>query len=139
MTTRLNPYLSWRGQAAEAMTFYQSVFGGDLTSNTFADYGGMGVPPDEQDQVMHAQLRVSDSFWLMGADAPSTHPEGTPNGHISISGDEVDTIRGWFEALAVGGHVDVPFEQAPWGDHFGQVKDRFGINWLCNAGTGTEG
>lgn len=136
MSARLNPYLNFRGEAADAMAFYQSVLGGELTSSTFAEYGGMGVPEEEQGQVMHAMLVVSDGIALMGADVPSTHPDNSGNGHISISGDDVDTIRGWFAALADGGTVDVPFEQAPWGDHFGQVKDQYGVNWLFNAGGG---
>ena len=139
MTTRLNPYLIWRGQAADAMAFYQSVLGGELTTSTFAEYGGMGVPEEEQGQIMHSQLIVSDGIALMGADAPSTHPDNSGNGHISLSGEDVDTIRGWFEALSEGGTVDIPFEQAPWGDHFGQVKDQFGVNWLLNAGPGGQG
>ena len=136
MTTRLNPYLNWRGQAAEAMAFYQSVLGGELEATTFASYGGMGVPEAEQDQVMHSNLAVSESITLMGSDVPSTHPGEVANGTVSLSGDEVDTIRGWFEGLAEGGTVDLPFEQAPWGDHFGQVTDRFGVTWMFNAGTG---
>ncbi len=56
MTARLNPYLSFRDNAREAMEFYQSVFGGKLNVSTFADAGGMGVPDDEQGKVMHAML-----------------------------------------------------------------------------------
>ena len=133
MTTRLNPYLNWRGQAGEAMAFYQSVLGGDLTSSTFAEYGGMGVPEAEQGQVMHSQLLVSDTITLMGSDVPSAMTGGLRNGTVSLSGDEVDTLRGWYDALAVGGTVDMPLEEAPWGDHFGQVTDRFGITWMFNA------
>ena len=139
MTIRLNPYLNWRGQAADAMAFYQSVLGGELTTSTFADYGGMGVPEAEQGQVMHSQLTVSDSITLMGADQPDSQPAEIHNGTISLSGDDVDTIRGWFEGLAQGGTVDLPFEEAPWGDHFGQVTDRFGVSWFFNAGTGGQG
>ncbi len=136
MSINLSPYLNWRGQAAEAMTFYQSVLGGELLSSTFAEYGGMGVPEEEQGNVMHSQLQVSDSVLLMGSDAPSTMPGDIHNGTVTISGDEVDTIRGWFEALGEGGTVDLPFEQAPWGDYFGQVTDRFGIHWMFNAAGG---
>lgn len=136
MTTRLTPYLNWRGQAEEAMTFYQSVLGGELVLTRFSEYGGMGLPEDEQGLVMHSQLTVSDSMALMGSDVPSSHPVPSSNGHLSLSGHDVEQVRGWFEALSEGGTVDVPFEQAPWGDHFGQVKDRFGVNWLCNAGGG---
>jgi PhnB protein len=139
MTTRLNPYLNWRGQAADAMAFYQSVLGGELTSSTFAEYGGMGVPEEEQDNVMHSQLVVSDSVALMGSDVPSTHPGELHNGTVTLSGDDVDLIRGWYEGLAAGGTVDLPFEQAPWGDYFGQVTDRFGVEWMFNAGQGDEG
>lgn len=136
MPTRLNPYLNWRGQAADAMAFYQSVLGGELVSNTFAEFGGMGAPEDEQGNVMHSQLTVSDSIALMGSDVPSTHPIEISNGTVSLSGDEVETLRGWHAALGEGGTVDLPFEKAPWGDHFGQVTDKFGITWMFNAGTG---
>ena len=61
MTTQLNPYLGFRGQAREAMTFYQSVLGGQLEVMTFADQGGMGVPDSEADQVMHSALSVPDT------------------------------------------------------------------------------
>jgi PhnB protein len=74
----------------------------------------------------------------MGSDAPSSMPGDIHNGTVTISGDELDTIRGWFEALSEGGSVDMPFEQAPWGDHFGQLKDRFGVQWMFNA-AGTPG
>lgn len=135
MSARLNPYLNWRGQAADAMAFYHSVLGGELRSNTFAEFGGMGVPEEEQGNVMHAQLVVSDGICLMGSDVPSTQPGEVTNGTVSLSGDDVDQIRGWFDGLAAGGTVDLPFEKAPWGDHFGQVTDRFGITWLFNSGS----
>ncbi|QCW51142.1 VOC family protein [Nocardioides dongxiaopingii] len=136
MSTRLNPYLMFRGQAEEAMTFYQSVLGGVLDVNTYAQFGGGGVPEAEQGQVMHSQLTTNDTVVLMGSDAPSTMPGQVTNGTVSISGDDLETIRGWFEALAEGGSVDLPFEEAPWGDHFGQVTDRFGVQWMFNSPPG---
>ena len=63
----LNPYLSFKNEAREAMTFYQSVFGGDLTIDTFGQYEGMVQDPAENDLVMHAQLETPDGFMLMGA------------------------------------------------------------------------
>ena len=129
----LNPYLLFPGNAREAMTFYADVFGGELSVMTFGDVGAQhddGTAP--ADGVMHAQLETPDGFTLMASDPPPDAQEATPNGHISLSGDEVDTLTGWFERLAEGGHVDVPLEKQMWGDHFGQVKDRFGVNWLVN-------
>ena len=135
MTTRLNPYLSFRGTAREAMTFYQSVLGGQLDVNAFADFGGMGAPDDEQQWLMHSQLTVSESVVLMGSDQPSSMPGDVKNGTVSISGDDEAGIRAWFDGLAEGGTIDLPLEKAPWGDHFGQLTDRFGISWLFNVGS----
>ncbi len=73
MSTRLNPYLMFRGTAREAMTRYHEIFGGDLDLNTFAEFGGMGMPEEEQHLVMHSQLTANDTVVLMGADAPSHH------------------------------------------------------------------
>lgn len=135
----LNPYLNFKGETREAMDFYQSVFGGELTLSTFGEFGmteheGRPLPADG---VMHSQLTTDAGFTLMAADSPGEH---TPNGHLSLSGDEQEMLRGYWDALVEGGgHVDVPLEVAPWGDAFGQVKDRFGVNWLVNiAGAGQQ-
>ena len=132
MTTQLNPYLNIRGQAREAMTFYQSVLGVQIDVMTLADQGGMGVPDSESDQLMHSSLSVSDSVQLMGADVPS-HMEGDfPNGRIALSGDDVDTLRAWFAGLSEDGTVNVPLEKAPWGDWFGDLTDKYGVSWMVN-------
>lgn len=134
MATVLNPYLNFRAQAREAMSFYQSVLGGELSVMTFADQGGMDVPENEQDQVMHSALVVSDSVQLMGADVPSHMDTGgdVSNGAISLSGDDEATLRGWFDGLSAGGTVAVPLEKAPWGDSFGMFTDKYGVEWMVN-------
>ena len=134
----LNPYLNFEGKTLEAMEFYQSVFGGELTTMTFGEIGmteheGNPIPADG---IMHSQLTTDAGFTLMAADSPGAH---TPNGHISLSGDEDEMLRGYFDRLAEGGTIDVPLEKAPWGDSFGQVKDRFGVNWLVNIAGGGQG
>jgi PhnB protein len=126
----LNPYLQFVGTAREAATFYQEVFGGELNVMTFGDMGG--APDVPEDGVMHAQLETPDGFTLMLSDRPPGMTEVSANGHVSLSGDEVEKLTGFFEALAQGGRVDVPLEKQMWGDHFGQVKDRFEVNWLVN-------
>ncbi|MGI5130950.1 VOC family protein [Pseudonocardia sp. CA-107938] len=131
MATKLNPYLNFRGEAREAMEFYASVFGGELTSSTFAEAGGMGVDESEQQNIMHSQLEAGPDLTLMGADVPSSM-EISPNGSISLSGDDEKTLRGWWDGLAAGGSVTVPLEKAPWGDTFGMLVDRFGVSWLVN-------
>lgn len=140
MPSLLNPYLSFRDTAREAMEHYRSVFGGELTVSTFGEYG-MSEDPGQQDLIMHAQLTTPQGFTLMGADTPPGM-DHTPGSAISVSlsGDDDAELRGFFEGLAQGGQVQVPLEVAPWGDAFGMLVDRFGIQWMVNiAGPGQGG
>lgn len=134
MSVTLNPYIHRDGDAAAALAFYHSVFGGELTSTTFAE-GGTEAGPDEGDKIMHGQLVAPSGLTLMVADAPAAMPT-SPGKNISISlsgGAEDDAVlRGCFDALAQGGETFVPLETAPWGDTFGMLADRFGIEWLVN-------
>jgi PhnB protein len=130
MATRLNPYISFTDNAREAMTFYQQALGGELTINTFGEYGG-----DESvaDGVMHSVLETPDGLTVMASDTPPGMPSRSgDNIMISLSGDDGDTLRARFSALAEGGTIDVPLEKQVWGDEFGSLTDRFGIGWLVN-------
>jgi len=133
MTTRLNPYLNFRDSTRDAMTFYQSVFGGELTISSFKE-AGMPVEAAEQDLIMHSQLETP-ILLLMCSDVPS-HMEWTPNtnGSISLSGGSEDEaeLRGFWEGLADGATITAPLEKAPWGDTFGMLVDKFGVRWLVN-------
>jgi PhnB protein len=134
MTVRLNPYLSFRDNAREAMTFYQSVLGGVLAVSTFADFHASDDPA-EQDKVMHAQLETPDGLVLMGADTPAAMEYRPQAGvSVSLSGDDEAELRGYWERLSEGGTVTMPFEKAPWGATFGMCVDRFGTSWMVNAG-----
>ena len=133
MTVRLNPYLSFRDNAREAMTFYQSVFGGELTVSTFADLHASADPTD-QHKIMHSQLETSEGLVLMGADTPEGMEYRPQAGiSVSLSGDDEARLRGCWERLSEGGSVTMPFEKAPWGDTFGMCVDRFGTNWQVNV------
>jgi len=132
MSVRLNPYLSFRDNAREAMSFYHSVFGGELTVSTFADFDA-SADPTEQDKIMHAQLETPDGLVLMGADTPEGMEYRSQAGvSVSLSGDDELRLRGYWERLSEGGSVTVAFEKAPWGDTFGMCVDRFGTSWLVN-------
>ena len=133
MVTKLNPYLSFRDTAAQAMDFYQSVLGGELTRNTFGEFQ-MAEDPAEADKIMHSQLETPGGLTLMAADTPNSmeHNPGS-NIAVSLSGEDEAELRGYFEGLSAGGTVQAPFELAPWGDTFGMFTDKFGINWMVNA------
>jgi PhnB protein len=136
--TRLNPYISFRGTAREAMEFYRSVFGGELDLSTFSDFQMPGIAEDESNLIMHGQLEAPGGMVLMGADTPASMelPEGSSI-TISLSGDDEAELRGYWDKLAEGGSITLPLEVAPWGDAFGQLTDRFGVSWMVNiAGSG---
>lgn len=140
MSVTLNPYLSFRDNAREAMEFYKSVFGGELTLSTFADLGGSG-DPDDADKIMHGQLDGDNGITLMGSDTPKHMDSGgaiVNATSISLSGDDEPTLRGYWEKLVDGGEEQQPLVVAPWGDAFGMCADRFGVNWMVNI-TGATG
>jgi PhnB protein len=131
MASRLNPYISFDGNARQAMEFYERVFGGTLDLRTFGEYGAQD--PSDADKIMHGQLETGSGFTLMGADTPPgvEHSAGN-NIAVSLSGDDADELRGYWERLSDGGTVSVPLEKQMWGDEFGMCMDQFGIGWLVN-------
>ena len=138
MTSRLNPYLGFRDNAKDAMEFYHSVFGGELNVSTFGELQA-SEDPAEADKIMHAQLETTSGYTLMGADTPNSMEFAPSSNHsVSLSGasEDADELSGYFDKLSDGGTVAMPLEQAPWGDKFGMVIDKFGVQWLVNiAGT----
>ena len=131
MASRLNPYISFDGDARQAMEFYERVFGGTLTLNTFGEFGAQDSP--DADNIMHGMLETDSGFTLMGADTPQgmEHNPGN-NVAVSLSGDDADDLRGYWEQLSDGGAVSVPLEKQMWGDEFGMCVDKFGIGWMVN-------
>jgi PhnB protein len=133
MASVLNPYISFRNNARQAMEFYKDVFGGTLTLSTFGEYGDPNAPG--ADGIMHGQLNTDSGFTLMGADTPpglETNPGD--NITISLSGDDEQELRGYWDKLSQGGTVTLPLEKQMWGDLFGQCTDQFGIPWMVNIG-----
>lgn len=134
MTTRLNPYLGFRDTARQAIEFYHSVFGGELTTSTFGEMHASDDPA-EADKIMHAQLVTDGDLVLMAADTPNSMDHTPGSSHsISLSGGAEDEaeLRGCWDGLSDGGTVTVPLEPAPWGDTFGMCVDRFGVGWMVN-------
>ena len=133
MVTRLNPYLSFRDNAREAMEFYQSVFGGELTVSTFGEFQA-SEDPAEKDKVMHSQLEATNGLVLMGADTPNSmdYNAGGDQVSVSLSGEDNDELTDYWEKLSAGGTVQQPLTAAPWGDSFGMCDDKYGVHWLVN-------
>ncbi|MFC5664298.1 VOC family protein [Kitasatospora misakiensis] len=131
MPSILNPYITFNGDARQALEFYQQVFGGELSLNTYGDFGAGEGPGG--DRIMHGMLSTSSGFTLMAADNPPG-TDYTPGGNISVSvsGEDDTELRDYWAKLSGGGSVAVPMEKQMWGDVFGMCTDRFGITWLVN-------
>lgn len=132
MQSRVNAYLSFRNNARQAMEFYKSIFGGKLTTSTFKEFG-MAQDPASADLVMHSMLEGDNGITFMGSDTPPGMPfsEGS-RVSMALSGDNTAELTGYFEKLGQGGTVKMPLAAAPWGDSFGMLTDKFGIDWMVN-------
>ena len=131
MTVNLNPYLAFDGNAAEAMEFYKSVLGGELTINTFGQLGQ--TDPAVADKVMHAQL-TGGLGTLMASDLGPGMPYSPGNTiTVSLSGDPAQGLEDAWAKLSDGGQVTMPFEKQMWGDIFGMLVDKFGVPWMVNV------
>ncbi|MGO2683919.1 MAG: VOC family protein [Microbacterium sp.] len=129
----LNPYLSFRDSAREAMEFYLDVLGGDLAVSTFDEMPGSGTAEGEENLVMHAQLNAPGGLVLMASDTPTGMEYEKPQGiSVSLSGgkDDSDYLHSAWEGLLDGGAAVEPLAAAPWGGEFGMLVDRFGISWM---------
>ena len=131
MSSRLNPYLTFDGNARQAMEFYASVFGGNLAVNTFAEFGAAGSPDAER--IMHAQLETDAGYTIMASDVTSDMQyEPIAGSSLSLSGDDADRLRGYWDKLSTDGTVTMPMQKQAWGDEFGMCVDKFGVPWMVN-------
>jgi PhnB protein len=131
VASRLNPYVSFRDNAREALEFYKDVFGGNLSINTFGEYGDSNAP--EANNVMHGQLETDRGFTLMASDTPPGMDFNPGNNiTISLSGDDEQELRGYWEKLSEGANVTMPLEKQMWGDVYGQCTDKFGVPWMVD-------
>lgn len=132
MESYLSPYLAFNGNARAAMEFYHGIFGGTLDITTFKDYQ-MSKNPADDDKIMHSELLTPGGLRLMGSDVTSDITLSTGSAiSLSLMGDNAAELTAWFNGLAVGGTITEPLVAAPWGDTFGMVRDKFGIDWMVN-------
>jgi PhnB protein len=129
------PYLFFKGNAKQAMEFYKAVFGGELTIMKMSESPeAMQMPGANPDDVMHARLK-DGSFELMASDSGKASDK-MAKVELSINGpSSAETeMRGMFNKLAEGGEVKMKLEKMPWGDIYGQITDKFGVDWMMDIG-----
>jgi len=131
MASRLNPYLNFNGNARQALEFYASVFGGTPSIMTFAEFGAKDSP--DADRVMHGMLETDAGYAIMASDVTSDMEHHPVSGcTMSLSGDEADLLRGYWEKLSAGGTTTMPLQKQAWGDEFGMCTDGFGVPWMVD-------
>lgn len=132
----LTPYLSFDGNCAEAMKYYERVIGGELKSllkNSQIPGACEHLPPGNEDRIMHAYLG-GNGFELMAGDAVVGWPIEPMKGfHLTVTYTDVDDARRVFDALADGGKVTMPFEKTFYAEASGMLVDRYGTPWIVNG------
>jgi PhnB protein len=134
--TKLHPYLNLPGNTEEAFNFYKSVFGGEFTSVVrFKDMQMGNIPEQDQGKIMHIGLPIGNDQFLMATDTlESLGQKLVPgnNVYIMISPDSREEADRLFNALSADGKVEMPMADQSWGDYYGSLRDRFGVQWMLN-------
>ena len=132
--TTINPYINFNGNAEEAFTFYKSVFGGEFaTIVRFKDLESpeFSVPAANADKIMRIALPIGDNV-LIANDVPpelGTVNERENRSKISVNADSRDEADKIFNGLSIGGEIEMPIAESPWGTYFAMFRDRYGIEW----------
>lgn len=132
----LEPYIFFKGNAKEAMEFYKSVFGGELTMSTLGEspkevLEQMKIDQARYGEIMHASLKGPVN--LMGSDSQKAS-DHSAKVELSLGGTDGARMKEIFNKLAEGGTVKMPLQKQFWGDTFGTLTDKFGIDWMMNIG-----
>ncbi len=132
MQSQLKPYLNFKDCTRDAMEFYKGVFGGKLAMQTYKEFHA-SEDPSEDNKIMHAELEGDNGISFMAADTPNRmeYRPGT-NYSMSLNGDNEKELKNYFQKLSSGGKVTMPLEKSPWGDTFGMLTDKYGVNWMVN-------
>ncbi|MCX6133159.1 MAG: VOC family protein [Ignavibacteriales bacterium] len=134
---QINPHINFNGNAEEAFTFYRSVFGGEFAKiMRFKDISSPEFPVTENDanKIMHIALPIGKNI-LMANDVPESMGQTNENEHrskISISAESKEEADKLFYGLSVGGQIEVPIGDSPWGSYFGMFRDKYGIEWMVD-------
>ncbi|AEQ50839.1 VOC family protein [Pelagibacterium halotolerans] len=130
---KITPYLNFAGDCREAMSFYQSVLGGELEMTAHKDTpSAEHVPAEMQNQIMHAVLNWPDGK-LFASDAPMAQANSFSGAYLSVHPETVEEAERMFAALSEGGEVEMELEQTFWAKRFGMLYDRWGVKWMFNV------
>lgn len=134
----LIPYLMFDGNCEEAILFYKDCFNGEVPyMGRFGD-APMEVLPEEKNKIMHTEFRFWGGAFMASDHIKSSGLTADPNTstiHLSLGFENNKQMDQTFERLKEGGRVTMELQETFWGDRFGMIQDRFGINWMLNGKT----
>lgn len=132
---QLEPYLFFHGRCEEALNFYKDCLHGEIVGiNRFAGSPMESqVDPSYKDKVMHASFVAGDVKFMASDGQPGARPDGEDDIALSLSTNDAGEGERVFAALAEGGKVRMPLEEAFWGGRFGSLTDRFGVQWMVSV------
>lgn len=132
----INPWINFNGNAEEAFYFYKSVFGGEfskiirfkeLSSDEFP------VSENEADKIMYISLPIGKNNVLIANDVPEIMGRTNENENrskIAVNADTREEADKVFNGLSIGGTVEGPLSDTPWGTYTGMFRDKYGIEWI---------
>jgi PhnB protein len=127
---KLTTYLNFPGNCQEALSYYEQHLGGKIvTVSTWSQMPNIqGLPPGiNKDSVMHARITIGDTV-LMASDGPKVEPMRTA--YICYSAENNEEAERIYKALTDGGEVFMAMAETFFAHRFGQLRDKFGINWM---------
>jgi len=140
----INPHINFNGNAEEAFIFYKSVFGGEFSSiMRFKDLASDEFPVAEHEanKIMHIAMPIGKSI-LMANDVPEILGRTNENENrskIVITAESKEEADQLFNGLSVGGEIEMPIAESPWGTYFGMFRDRYGIEWMVEFDSNLKG
>jgi PhnB protein len=135
---QINPFIHFNGNAEEAFTFYKSIFGGEFTTlSRFSEFSFPEgtISENEADKIMQIALPIGKNSVLMASDTPEflgKHNENENRSKIYIHADSKEEADKLFSGLSVGGTIEMPISESPWGSYFGMFRDKYGIEWMVD-------
>ncbi|MGC4037383.1 MAG: VOC family protein [Chitinophagaceae bacterium] len=126
------PYLSFNGNAAEALSFYSKAFDGKILFQQTFGQSPVEVKPDYKDKIMHASFQAGDLLFMVSDGMPGHLSTNGTNVNLSLSFDILEEIEKKFAALSDGATITMPLQDTFWGAKFGMLTDKYGVNWMFN-------
>ena len=139
--TTINPWINFNGNAEEAFMFYKSVFGGEFTKVVrFKDIASaeFPIPEKEEQKIMYIGLPIGPATMLIANDVPEVMGkvnERENRSKILITTESKEEAERLFTGLSVGGEVEGPMGDSPWGSYAGMFRDKYGIEWIIECAT----